>query len=109
MAQRCTQVHHWQTKSFAKHLALGELYDAISEKMDEIAEMFIGISGITVDPAQSDANAFSQQDPVDFVRQLHEFLLAAHDTIPAEGGLLNKFEELQGEVARVKYKLEQLQ
>ena len=30
MAQRAAHVHHWKTKSFAIHLALGELYEALT-------------------------------------------------------------------------------
>lgn len=107
MAQRCTHVHHWQTKSFAKHLALGELYEEITEFMDELAEMYMGLSGITVAPEQSDPNHFSQQDPIEFVRQFVEALDSLKGSLNSDP-LINLYEEFQAKLLRIKYKLEQL-
>jgi len=108
MAQRCAHVHHWQTKSFARHLALGELYELLTKFADDIAEMYMGASAEVVAPEQSDPNHFSQQDEVEFVQQLHAVLQDLKPAVADYDFLLNKYEELQGEVARVKYKLEQL-
>jgi hypothetical protein len=33
---------HWKTKSFANHMALGELYDALIDKIDTVVEMYQG-------------------------------------------------------------------
>lgn len=115
MAQRCAHVHHWQTKSFAAHLALGELYEALVEFADELMEMYMGGPGGTDSPygatikvAQSDPNHFSEQDPLEFIGQLHRVLGELSTSFPQEGYLVNKYQELQGFVARVKYKLENL-
>lgn len=115
MAQRCAHVHHWKTKSFAQHLALGELYLALTEFADELMEMFMGgvadkdvPYGSTVHIDQSDPNHFSEQDPVEFINQLHRALAELATTFPQEGYLVNKYQELQGVVARIKYKLENL-
>jgi DNA-binding ferritin-like protein len=42
-----TQFHIWhlQTKSYAEHMAIGEFYEAIGEKLDSLAEHYIGTSG----------------------------------------------------------------
>lgn len=109
MAQRCAHVHHWQTKSFAKHLALGELYELLTKSMDDIAEMYMGASSQVVNPDQSDPNHFSQQDPVEFIRQLQSVLEELKVAVVDYGFLLNKYEEMQGEIARIRYKLERLQ
>lgn len=37
------RVFHWQTKCYAEHVALGSLYDAVSDAADEFAELLIGI------------------------------------------------------------------
>jgi len=109
MAQRCAHVHHWQTTSFAKHLALGELYELLTKYADDFAEMYMGAeSGNVVSPDQSDPNHFSQQDPVEFVRQLMDVLTSLKSAVVNYGFLLNKYEEMQGEIARIKYKLERL-
>lgn len=108
MAQRCAHVHHWQVKSFSLHLALGELYEQITLFMDELAEMYMGITGDTVYPSQSDPNHFSQDNPIEFISQLYSVLEDLKPGLPQDPPLMNKYEELMGEVARIKYKMENL-
>lgn len=40
---------HWNTKSFASHMALGDLYDQIIEDIDEIVETYQGKFGLVED------------------------------------------------------------
>jgi DNA-binding ferritin-like protein len=108
MAQRCAHVHHWKVKSLSLHLALGDLYEALIEFADELAEMYMGAYGADIKIAQSDPNHFSEQDPVEFIRQLHDVLKALEKSIPQDGFLVNKYQELQGMVAKTKYKAENL-
>ena len=56
----------------------------------------------------SEPNGFSETDPLEFIRQLDGFLEEQHAVIPQDGFIVNKFEELQGLVSTVKYKLENL-
>lgn len=37
---------HWDTKSFATHLAVGDLYDSIIDDIDEIVEVYQGKFGL---------------------------------------------------------------
>lgn len=40
------QFAHWSTDSYAKHEALGEMYDSIVSKLDEIVEVYQGRFGL---------------------------------------------------------------
>lgn len=40
---------HWNTKSYAAHMALGDLYDQIIDDIDEIVEVFQGKFGLISD------------------------------------------------------------
>lgn len=108
MAQRVAQMWHWKVKSFAQHLAFGELYDLLGELADDLAEMYMGKYGTDVHIPLSDPNAFSEQDPLEFIRQLHDVLEQLSGSFPQDGFLVNTYQELQGKVARIKYKLENL-
>ena len=33
---------HWKTKSYAEHMALGDFYDALVDKIDDVVEMYQG-------------------------------------------------------------------
>ena len=106
MAQRVAQMWHWKVKSFSQHLALGELYDALGGFADDLIEMYMGRHGDVHIPL-SQPNHFSEQDPVEFIRQLDGVLEHLSREI-SEDFILNKFQELQAAVSQVKYKLENL-
>lgn len=108
IARNVAHMWHWKVKSFSQHMALGELYDALGEYADELAEMYMGTYGDNIHISLSDPNPFSEQDALEFVNQLHAWLYSQHDRIQQDGFIVNKFEELQAAVATVKYKLENL-
>lgn len=39
------RILHWQTKSYAQHKALGELYENLDDLIDDFAEIILGKSG----------------------------------------------------------------
>ena len=43
--QNQLKIHHWQTKSYAEHQALGGAYDEFSGLIDEFVEVFMGKYG----------------------------------------------------------------
>lgn len=107
-AQNTARMWHWKVKSFSQHLALGELYDGLNELTDSLMEMYMGRYGTSAHVELSNVNPFSEQDPVVFVRQLDSFLDQQEGIIPQDGFLVNKYQELQGLVSQVRYKLENL-
>ena len=106
-ARSVAHVHHWRTRSFSRHVALGELYEALNDIMDQLAEMHMGAHGTVGDISLAPVG-FSEADPIIFIGELHQALAALEKQIPQDGFLVNKFQELQGTVAQLKYKLEQL-
>ncbi len=99
-------VLHWKTRSFARHLALGELYDGISELVDELAEIHMGLSATTVSP-QPFSHPLSD-DPIEFITTLNSHLMSSAKVTEYHDGLKNKYDELLSLVAKTKYKLEKL-
>lgn len=39
------KIFHWQTFSYAQHEAFGQLYDSLSDKIDQFVEVYQGIYG----------------------------------------------------------------
>lgn len=37
---------HWKTKSYSEHVALGDFYDGVIDKIDAIVEMYQGAFGL---------------------------------------------------------------
>jgi hypothetical protein len=90
------------------HLALGELYEKLTDFADDLAEMYMGKYGEDLNVHQSDPNHFDESDPLSFIAQLFAALEQLEATVPKDGFLLNKYQELLGDVSRIKYKLENL-
>lgn len=107
-ARNVAHMWHWKVKSFAMHLALGELYDKLSDMMDELMEMYMGRYGTEAHVPLGEPNAFSEQDPLVFVQQLDAFLADQEQVIPQDGFIVNKYQEIQAMVSTVRYKLENL-
>lgn len=105
---------HLKSRSFAKHLALGELYEGLLEKIDELAEVYQGKYGV-IDFGQSSDHDFmqlangNQYDPVAFIRQLATYVESIKPHLPRESHILNIWDEIVSLVYRAKYKLENLQ
>ena len=97
---------HWQSRSFAKHLALGELYDGISDLVDELAEIHMGLSSVPVHP--DTFNRPLSDDPIEFITTLNAYLISMTKVVEYNDGLKNKYDELMALVAKTKYKLEKL-
>lgn len=107
-ARNAVHVLHWKTKSFSLHLALGELYDILSDMADELAEMSIGAHGDLGEVPLSGLSIEPGLPPEVFIQQLFDILAKIKPSIPQDDWLINKYEELQAEVSKIKYKIENL-
>lgn len=98
---------HWNTNSFAAHMALGDLYDSIVEDVDEIVECYQGKNGL-VKTFRTD----SIQLPVDIVQRIKDEAdwvehcrshIAGNDS-----ALENLIDNIIGSYYKTIYKLENL-
>jgi hypothetical protein len=99
---------HWQTKIYAKHIALGELFGDITDLVDEFTETAMGkygrvdVEGLSYDFVNiSDKNVLTAiDDMIEKAINLTDVLDARKDT-----DLLNLRDELMGKCNRIKYLL----
>jgi DNA-binding ferritin-like protein len=99
---------HWQTKIYAKHIALGELFDDVTELVDEFTETAMGkygridVEGLSYDFVNiSDKNVITAiDDMIEKAINLTNVLDATQDT-----DLLNLRDELMGKCNKTKYLL----
>lgn len=100
---------HWQTKSYARHQAYGELYNKLNELIDNFVEICIGKhgrpsydGGYTIegkDISELSMNEFLN-DSIDFFIELSEIYDPKKDT-----DLLNLRDEMLSEFNKLKYLL----
>lgn len=98
---------HWKSKSYAEHEAIGGLYDAIVDKMDEIVEVYQGAFGLLQNVSCPAASA--PADLISHVKAEGTWVGANRDSISngneAVGALVD---ELHACYMKTIYKLENL-
>lgn len=99
---------HLRTRSFAQHLALNDLYEALLDGADTVAEIYQGKYGILNIPAQT-SYVFKDQDAQTFVKDLAGWAEASRSVFnQADSNLLNEWDTVLSAIYRAKYKLENL-
>ena len=104
------QLHelHWQTRSLAEHLALGDAYDMVADIKDEIVEKIMGYTGtrtktMPVEPIKQYAPGMPDQvinELMTFAKQLEAF--GESNGMP---DIENIAQSLSGDAAKIKYRL----
>lgn len=102
------QLHllHWQTSSYAEHVALGGLYDYVQDVKDEIVEKIMGYTGkkpraFKIEPLADNADCRGVVSSlIAFAKQLEEF--GESNNMP---DIENISQSLSGEAAKVKFLL----
>lgn len=103
------KIHHWQTKSYAEHQALGGAYDALTEQIDEFIETFMGKYGRieSRDGFKIELSNYADLSTMDFVDKYITYLT---DELPtgledSDTDLLNIRDEMLGGLNKLKYLL----
>ena len=98
---------HLRTRSFAAHMALGDLYDALIELADGLTENYQGKYGLLNVP--SPMFTFCNNDAITFIRELAQWVENSRGAFnPADTHLLNEWDNVISTVYTAKYKLENL-
>lgn len=103
------RLHHWGTKSYAAHQALGMAYEAIDDLLDTFAETYMGVSGREeLNGIDSLAlNGAFKTNPEQVINSFEDYLM---NDLPKEIGqdqtaLLNIRDEMLAVVQKTKYLL----
>jgi len=92
--------------SFARHKALGNLYEELEELTDSLAEECFGVHGV---PGGFPSEKFIYpKDPVNFVSELYDYVTKNRNQVGDETHLQNTVDSILTLLATSKYKLENL-
>lgn len=103
------KIHHWQTKSYAEHQALGGAYDAFTDMIDEFIEVLMGKYG-RIKGADGFTIELKEYDNIstnDFVDKYIDYLV---NELPkgleeSDTDLLNIRDEMLAQLNKLKYLL----
>lgn len=102
-ARNEAHVQHWTTSSYAEHKTLGEYYEDVIEKLDDLVEAHQGTFGLIKElPDQTESMIKVLNEEMLWLNENREKIA---NNIPA---LENIIDELTGLHAKTLYKLENL-
>ena len=97
------RVLHWGTSSYSEHVALGDLYDAISDATDKIAEALMGAQGKRLQlKGTLELVDYAEGMPASYVAGIGQ-ALESITGLPTD--LLNTRDDLLGAVHKASYLL----
>lgn len=100
---------HLMTKgpgAYARHKALGSLYEGLSESVDSLAEECFGVHGV---PTSFPSEKFvCPKESVKFVSELYEYVIRNRSQMGDESHIQNSIDSILTLLATTKYKLENL-
>lgn len=100
-----THILHWQTKSFADHMALNEFYQALPELIDAVVEAAQGRTGKIIDyPVQYYAPAANGLEELEMLKdyvdeERHK------EGIPQDSEIQNLIDSISEQIDSTLYKL----
>ena len=108
--QQQFRILHWQTKSYARHIAYGGIYDSLDDLIDNFVEVYMGKYG-RVEFTSGEGSIVLKNTSVlglnEFLNQNIEFLISLTDSLnqTKDTDLLNIRDEMMGEINKLKYLL----
>lgn len=105
-AQNQTKLFHWQTSSYSEHVALGGLYDSLSESVDKFVEAYMGCYGRPMVDLELELKQYTIDAPMEFLKSFKMYLKTdARMVVMGDSALNNILDEIQGSVEQTLYLL----
>lgn len=99
------RVYHWQTKSYARHMAYGATYDALGDLIDAFVESYMGKYGrISMDSIQL-SNMMSEGDIEQHLNSFMKIMEVCQVACKNDPDLLNIRDEMLAQATKLKYLL----
>ncbi len=106
--QNTLRVHHWQTKSYAEHKALGKAYEGLDPLIDQFVEVYFGKYG-NINAKDSFKLTLENYQPgacKEMIDQFSQYLQNMEKSMPeTDTELLNIRDEMLAVLQQTKYLL----
>lgn len=98
-----THILHWQTKSYAEHVALGEFYEAMPGLVDDLVEATQGALGEILEfPVDYYPPA---KDGLTELQDLRDYFVATRSIMPGDSEIQNLLDNIGDQIDSTLYKL----
>lgn len=100
-----THIMHWQTESYAQHIALGEYYSEIPELIDSVVEAYQGKTGIILRGFPIEMEDYEKMNPLAYMEQLSAELTDGRALFGADPEIQNLVDAIADLIDSTMYKL----
>jgi hypothetical protein len=104
-SQITTHIMHWQTESYAQHVALGEYYSEIPELIDAVVEAYQGKTSIILRGFPTDMENYEQMNPLAYMEQLSAEVTAYRGLFGTDPEIQNLVDAIADLIDSTMYKL----
>ena len=100
-----THIMHWQTESYAAHIALGEYYSEIPELVDSVIEAYQGKTGIILRKFPIETDDYEAMTPLAYMEYLSEEMTEGRALFGEDSEIQNLVDAIADLIDSTMYKL----
>jgi len=100
-----THIMHWQTTSYAQHIALGEFYSAIPDLVDAVVEAYQGKNNVILSNFPIKMESYEDMTPLLYMEYLNQELYESRGLFGDDTEIQNLVDEIADLIDSTLYKL----
>lgn len=100
-----THIMHWQTTSYAQHIALGEFYSAIPNLVDAAVEAYQGKNNVILMQFPIEMDSYEDMTPLLYMEYLNQELYESRGLFGDDTEIQNLVDEIADLIDSTLYKL----
>ena len=100
-----THIMHWQTESYAAHIALGEFYDEIPDLVDAVVEAYQGKNDVILRKFPVEMDSYDDFTPLQYMEYLNQELMDGRALFGDDSEIQNLVDSIAELIDSTIYKL----
>jgi DNA-binding ferritin-like protein len=100
-----THIMHWQTTSYAQHVALGEFYSEIPELIDAVIEAYQGKNNVILNKYPVETESYEDLTPLNYLEYLNQELYEGRGMFGDDSEIQNLVDSIAELIDSTIYKL----
>ena len=108
VARNVVHIKHLQSQSFSEHKALEDLYSALPDHIDALAENYQGRTNTIIDDYNLTCADFSKKSALDYVKTIRTYIDDNRKVFGTYSEIQNQLDELVSTLNSTVYKLTNL-
>jgi DNA-binding ferritin-like protein len=100
-----THIMHWQTESYAQHVALGEFYQTMPDLVDGVVEAYQGKNNVILSKFPIEMESYEDMTPLNYMEYLNQELYESRGLFGDDSEIQNLVDEIADLIDTTIYKL----